>query len=234
MKKIALFIVVALFSQIAVAQSLKTIVSPRENLEVTIFVNNWGVPGYYVMMAGDTLIADSQLGLKYSGSEATGHVIDKSNYRWMQTDSVNNKNYNEMVVTLNQPYKGILKVYARAYDDAVAIKQAYVIDSAEKVFLQDDHTCITFLEEIMVNDVPVNTLKEISMPVDFKLNNGKVLSVSYENKKNYPQLSLTTIEELPNMVKVNLKPMYEGNDNVKSVQPATFESPYIYMELKNK
>jgi hypothetical protein len=72
------------------------------------------------------------------------------------------------------------------------------------------------------------------MPVDFKLNNGKVLSVSYENKKNYPQLSLTTIEELPNMVKVNLKPMYEGNDNVKSVQPATFESPYIYMELKNK
>ncbi len=234
MKKIALFIVVALFSQIAVAQSLKTIVSPRENLEVTIFVNNWGVPGYYVMMAGDTLIADSQLGLKYSGSEATGHVIDKSNYRWMQTDSVNNKNYNEMVVTLNQPYKGTLKVYARAYDDAVAIKQAYVIDSAEKVFLQDDHTCITFLEEIMVNDVPVNTLKEISMPVDFKLNNGKVLSVSYENKKNYPQLSLTTIEELPNMVKVNLKPMYEGNDNVKSVQPATFESPYIYMELKNK
>lgn len=234
MKKIALFIVVALFSQIAVAQSLKTIVSPRENLEVTIFVNNWGVPGYYVMMAGDTLIADSQLGLKYSGSEATGHVIDKSNYRWMQTDSVNNKNYNEMVVTLNQPYKGTLKVYARAYDDAVAIKQAYVIDSAEKVFLQDDHTCITFLEEIMVNDVPVNTLKEISMPVDFKLNNGKVLSVSYENKKNYPQLSLKTIEELPNMVKVNLKPMYEGNDNVKSVQPASFESPYIYMELKNK
>ena len=89
-------------------------------------------------------------------------------------------------------------------------------------------------EEVMVKDVSVNTLKEISMPVDFKLNNGKVLSVSYENKKNYPQLSLTTIEELPNMVKVNLKPMYEGNDNVKSVQPATFESPYIYMELKNK
>ena len=66
MKKIALFIAVAMLSQMAVAQSLKTIVSPRENLEVTIFVNNWGVPGYYVMMAGDTLIADSQLGLKYS------------------------------------------------------------------------------------------------------------------------------------------------------------------------
>ncbi|MBR5531943.1 MAG: glycoside hydrolase family 97 N-terminal domain-containing protein [Bacteroidales bacterium] len=232
MKKIALFIAVAMLSQMAVAQSLKTIVSPRENLEVTIFVNNWGVPGYYVMMAGDTLIADSQLGLKYSGSEATGHVVDKANYRWMQTDSTSNKIYNEMVVTLNQPYKGVLKVYARAYDNAVAIKQSYKVDAAEKVFLQDDNTCITFVEPAMVNDVPVDSLKEISMPVDFKLNSGKSLSVSCGIQEAYPQMSLISVESIPNMVKVNLKPMYEGNDNIKSVQPASFESPYIYMEIK--
>lgn len=234
MKKTILFIATILLSQLAMAQTFKSISSPSEEVKVSVFTNSWGVPGYYVMVQGDTLIADSQLGLRYSGSETSGHRIDKANYRWSQIDTLTNKAYNEMIVTIPQIYKGTLKVYVRAYDNAFAIKQGYVIDSAEKVFLQDDHTCITFLEEVMVNDVSVNTLKEISMPVDFKLNNGKVLSVSYENKKNYPQLSLTTIEELPNMVKVNLKAMYEGNDNVKSVQPATFESPYIYMELKNK
>ena len=232
MKKTILFIATILLSQLALAQTSKTIASPNEKVKFTVFTNPWGIPGYYVMVEGDTLISDSQLGLRYSGSESTGHRIDKVNYRWMQTDTINNTTYNEMIVTIPQIYKGTLKVYARAYDNAIAIKQGYVVDGAEKVFLQDDCTCITFLDEVMVNDVSVNTLKEISMPVDFKLNNGKVLSVSYENKKNYPQLSLTTIEELPNMVKVNLKPMYEGNDNVKSVQSVTFESPYIYMEIK--
>lgn len=232
MKKIALFIAVAMLSQMAVAQSLKTIVSPRENLEVTIFVNNWGVPGYYVMMEGDTLIADSQLGLKYSGSEATGHVVDKANYRWMQTDSTSNKIYNEMVVTLNQPYKGVLKVYARAYDNAVAIKQSYKVDGAEKVFLQDDNTCIYFAKNTMIGDVPIDSLKEFSLPAEFTLNGGKKVVVSSEAKDGYPQIYLTSIGEIENMLKLSLKPMYEGNDHIKLVLPASFETPYVIMEVK--
>ena len=199
---------------------------------MSVFTNPWGIPGYYVIAEGDTLITDSQLGLRYSGSESTGHRIDKTNYRWMQTDTTKNSLYNEMIVTITQPYKGTLKVYARAYDNAIAIKQGYVVDSAEKIFLQDDNTCITFVEPAMVNDVPVDSLKEISMPVDFKLNSGKSLSVSCGIQEGYPQMSLISVESIPNMVKVNLKPMYEGNDHIKSVQPATFESPYIYIEIK--
>ena len=162
MKKTILFIATILLSQLAMAQTFKSISSPNEDVKISVFTNAWGVPGYYVMVQGDTLIADSQLGLRYSGSETSGHRIDKANYRWSQIDTLKNKAYNEMIVTIPQMYKGTLKIYARAYDNAIAIKQGYVIDSAEKIFLQDDYTCITFLEEVMVNEVSVNSLKEIS------------------------------------------------------------------------
>ena len=232
MKKTILFIATILLSQLTVAQSFKTIASPSEKVKMSVFTNPWGIPGYYVIAEGDTLVTDSQLGLRYSGSESTGHRIDKTNYRWMQTDTTKNSLYNEMIVTITQPYKGTLKVYARAYDNAIAIKQGYVVDSAEKIFLQDDNTCITFVEPAMVNDVPVDSLKEISMPVDFKLNSGKSLSVWSAKQEGYPQISLVPGKTISNMLKVNLKPMYEGNDNIKSVLPASFESPYIYMEIK--
>ena len=232
MKKTILFIAVILLSQLAVSQNFKTIASPNENVKLSVFTNPWGVPGYCVEVEGDTLISDSQTGLKYSGSEATGHRIDKVNYRWMQTDTLNNKRYNEMIVTILQPYKGTLKFYARAYDDAVAIKQGYVVDSAEKVFLQDDNTCITLLEEAKVNEVLVDSISEILLPVELKLNSGKALSVWCDKQDGYPQISLVPVKTISNMLKVNLKPMYEGNDHIKSVLPATFESPYIYIEIK--
>ena len=232
MRKTILFIAAILLSQLVVAQNFKTVTSPNENVQFSVFTNPWGVPGYFVIAEGDTLISDSQLGLRYSGSEATGHRIDKVNYRWMQTDTLNNKLYNEMIVTILQPYKGTLKVYARAYDNAIAIKQGYVVDSAEKVFLQDDNTCITFLKKSMQNGVPVDSLKEISLPAEFELSNGKVMSVLYSKQEGYPEISLTTVENMSNMLKVNLKPMYEGNDHIVSVQPGSFESPYIYIEIK--
>ncbi|MBR5323536.1 MAG: glycoside hydrolase family 97 N-terminal domain-containing protein [Muribaculaceae bacterium] len=231
MKKTILFIATILLSQLALAQTSKTIASPNEKVKFTVFTNPWGIPGYYVIAEGDTLISDSQLGLRYSGSESTGHRIDKVNYHWMQTDTLKNS-YNEMVVTITQPYKGTLKIYARAYDNAIAIKQGYVVDDAEKVFLQDDNTCITFVEEAKVNETPVDSLSEISLPVDFKLRSGKVLSVSSGKQEGYPQISLNPVKTISNMVKVNLKPMYDGNDNIKSVQPASFESPYIYIKIK--
>ena len=137
-----------------------------------------------------------------------------------------------MIVTILQPYKGTLKFYARAYDDAVAIKQGYVVDSAEKVFLQDDNTCITLLEEAKVNEVLVDSISEILLPVELKLNSGKALSVGCDKQDGYPQISLVPVKTISNMLKVNLKPMYEGNDHIKSVLPATFESPYIYIEIK--
>ena len=232
MKKTILFIATILLSQLALAQTSKTIASPNEKVKFTVFTNPWGIPGYYVMVEGDTLISDSQLGLRYSGSESTGHRIDKVNYRWMQTDTINHTTYNEMVVTIAQPYKGTLKVYARAYDNAIAIKQGYVVDGAEKIFLQDDNTCITFVEEAKVNEVPVDSLSEIALPADFKLRSGKVMSVSCGSQEGYPQISLVPVKTISNMVKVNLKPMYDGNDNIKSVLPSTFESSYIYMEIK--
>lgn len=232
MRKTILFIAAILLSQLVVAQNFKTVTSPNENVQFSVFTNPWGVPGYYVIAEGDTLISDSQLGLKYSGSEATGHRIDKVNYRWMQTDTLNNKLYNEMIVTILQPYKGTLKVYARAYDNAIAIKQGYVVDSAEKVFLQDDNTCITFSKKSMQNGVPVDSLKEISLPAEFELSNGKVMTVLYSKQEDYPEISLTTVENMSNMLKVNLKPMYEGNDHIVSVQPGSFASPYIYIEIK--
>ena len=125
-----------------------------------------------------------------------------------------------------------MKFYARAYDDAVAIKQGYVVDSAEKVFLQDDNTCITLLEEAKVNEVLVDSISEILLPVELKLNSGKALSVWCDKQDGYPQISLVPVKTISNMLKVNLKPMYEGNDHIKSVLPATFESPYIYIEIK--
>ena len=79
-------------------------------MEVTVFSSTWGVPGYSVKVNGDTLINDSQLGLRYSGSEITGHSIEKINYKWERTDSLTQTKYNEMLVSFDQPYKGKFKV----------------------------------------------------------------------------------------------------------------------------
>lgn len=222
--------------QAVTAQRLKSITSPNGEIELTIFSSAWGVPGYYVKLDGDTLINDSQLGLRYSGSEITGHAIEKVNYKWERTDSINGVKYNEMIVSFNQPYKGTYKVYARAYDNGIALKQAYSLGSAEKALLQDDNTTIYFAPKAeLVKDagtMPIDSVKALSFPAEIKLENGKNITLSNTTLKNYPEMELNANIEVSNMLKVGLRPMYEGNDIIKAVLPVTFETSWLKMEIK--
>ena len=38
------------------------------------------------------------------------NFIEKVNYKWERTDSLTQVKYNEMIVSFNQPYKGVYKV----------------------------------------------------------------------------------------------------------------------------
>ena len=239
MKKTALTVlllcVVAL--QYVGAQTYKTITSPNGKVELTIFSSQWGVPGYSIKVDGDTLINDSQLGLRYSGSESSGHFIEKVNYKWERTDSLAQVKYNEMIVSFNQPYKGVYRVYARAYDNGYALKQAYKLGSAEKTFLQDDNTAISFASEAEVmqngNRLDVDSISAIPFPVDIKLENGKGLTLSCDALEGYPQMNLSSYPQLHNVLKVGLVPMYKGNDLVKAVLPIEFETPFVRVEIKD-
>lgn len=238
MKNVILFAVLLfMFAvQSVTAQKLKAITSPNGKIELTVFSSAWGVPGYYVKLDGDTLINDSQLGLRYSGSEITGHAIEKVNYKWERTDSINGVKYNEMIVSFNQPYKGTYKVYARAYDNGIALKQAYSLGSAEKTLLHDDNTTIYFAPKAeLVKDagtMPIDSVKALSFPAEIKLENGKNITFSNTSLKDYPEMELNANTEVSNMLKVGLRPMYKGNDMIKAVLPVTFETPWLKMEIK--
>lgn len=238
MKKTALTILLLCFIalQYVGAQTYKTITSPNGKVELTIFTSQWGVPGYTIKVVGDTLINDSQLGLRYSGSESSGHFIEKVNYKWERTDSLSQVKYNEMIVSFNQPYKGSYKVYARAFDNGYALKQAYKLGSAEKTFLQDDNTVICFASEAEViqngNTLNIDSISSLPFPVDIKLKDGKELTISCDTLEGYPQMKLNSYPGLHNVLKVVLEPMYKGNDLVKAVLPDAFESPFIRVEVK--
>jgi len=238
MKKIT-FLAILLFAvaiQSVTAQRLKSITSPNGNVEVTVFSSTWGVPGYSVKVNGDTLINDSQLGLRYSGSEITGHSIEKINYKWERTDSLTQTKYNEMLVSFDQPYKGKFKVCVRAYDNGFAFNQTYSLDSAEKTFLQDDNTMIYFAPKAeLINGecvVPVDSVKSQPFPIDVKLEDGRVITISADSLKGYPQMELNAYTEVSNMLQVDLKAMYEGNEIIKAVLPPTFSTPFIKLEIK--
>lgn len=238
MRKIT-FLAIVLFAiaiQSVTAQRLKSITSPNGKVEVTVFSSAWGVPGYSVKVNGDTLINDSQLGLRYSGSEVTGHAIDKINYKWERTDTLTQTKYNEMLVSFNQPYKGIYKVCVRAYDNGFAFNQLYRLENTEKTFLQDDNTIIYLASKAeLIKDgsvLPIDSLKSQTFPIDLKLEDGKVLTISTRSLKGYPQMELNTDAEDPNMLHVDLKTMYEGNDIIKAILPEEFETPFIRFEVK--
>ena len=222
--------------QTVTAQQQKSIVSPNGKVEVTLFSSSWGVPGYSVKVDGDTLIYDSQLGLRYSGSEITGHTIDKTNYKWERTDSLTQTKYNEMTVSFNQPYKGVFKACVRVYDNGFALNQTYSLESAEKTFLQDDNTAIYFATkaELIKADstLPVDSVKSQSLPVNLKLEDGREVVIWADSLKDYPEIEVNATVEVPNMLQVDLKPMYEGNNIIKAVMPATFSTPFIRFEVK--
>lgn len=233
MKIRQLFIALAsiFVAQAAYAQAFKTIDSPNGEVKVTLFSNYWGIPGYSVTQKGDTLVNESQLGLKFSGSEVTGHMIDKTNYRWSQTDTLfNNAQYNEIIVTYKQEYKGTLRVFARAYNNGFAIKQAYVVDNTEKVFLQDEYTSFTLPAgsqfEQAGNTLPIDSLTKAPMPTTIKLAGGKTVTISKTENSTYPTQFIEPLG-IPNVLKVGLEPMYEGNNTIKVVLPSTFETPYV-------
>lgn len=229
-------LLLAVAIQSVTAQRLKTIASPNGRVEVTVFSSTWGVPGYYIKVDGDTLIYDSQLGLRYSGSEITGHSIERVNYKWERTDSLTQTKYNEMTVSFNQPYKGVVKACVRAYDNGFALNQTYSLEGAEKTFLQDDNSTIYFAPKAeLINGecvMPIDSVKSQSLPIDVKLEDGRVVTVSADSLKGYPQIEVSAYPDVANMLQVDLKPMYEGNDVIKAVLPATFSTPFIRFEVK--
>ena len=238
MKRLTFFamLLLAVATQTVTAQQLKSITSPGGRVEVTVFSSTWGVPGYSVQIDGDTLIYDSQLGLRYSGSEITGHSIERVNYKWERTDSLTQTKYNEMTVSFNQPYKGVVKACVRVYDNGFAISQTYSLEGAERTFLQDDNTTIYFAPkaELVSGEsvIPVDSVKSQPLPIDVKLEDGRVVTISAGSLMGYPQMEINAYPEVANMLQVDLKPMYEGNDIIMAVLPATFSTPFIRFEVK--
>lgn len=238
MKKVTFLVILLMVITIqsVTAQRLKSITSPNGEVEVTIFSSAWGVPGYYVKVNGDTLINDSQLGLRYSGSEITGHSIERVNYKWERIDSLTQTKYNEMLVSFNQPYKGEFKACVRAYDNGFALSQIYSLEGAEKTFLQDDNTTIYFAPKAeLINGecvMPIDSVKSQSLPIDVKLEDGRVITISAGSLMGYPQMEVNAFPDVANMLQVDLKPMYEGNDVIKAVLSPTFSTPFIRFEVK--
>lgn len=139
MKKIAF----ALFSLLLISSSCSKkeyrIISPDENLQVMVYLNDEGSIRYNVTLDKNTIIEDSELGLELDNISMSKELklkdsktLKRQNETYTMITGKQSEvidNYSESVLVFENKRKGIMKLIMRAYNSGVAFR--YQIDMGD-------------------------------------------------------------------------------------------------------
>jgi alpha-glucosidase len=192
------------------------VTSPDGKISIDFELVN-GVPNYNVLSGGDTLIRNSQLGVRLKdrtdlidnfeiGGISAREYSEIWEPVWGENEEIEN-NYNELKVELvqNDELKRKLVLYFRAYNDGAAFRYEFpmqqsldtlLITSEETQFnFTDDHSAWWIPDdydsyEHLYSNTKLSEIQGVNTPVTFETGNGLFVSLHEAALTDYPGMTL--------------------------------------------